>query len=91
MHPYVLGELALGGLAPGVLRMLQDLPAVAVASPAEALGFISRWSLAGRGIGYVDAHLLASAKITLDTRVWSLDRKLDAAAVSLGLRYAVGR
>ena len=60
-HPFVLGELALGGLRdPGtVLGALAALPQAVVATDTEVLGFIARHGLAGSGIGYLDAHLLA--------------------------------
>jgi hypothetical protein len=86
-HPFVLGEIALGRLRdPGVvLGLLADLPQAVVATDAEVLGFIRRHGLAGLGIGYVDAHLLAAARLTPDARLWTRDRRLAAAAHALGL------
>jgi hypothetical protein len=89
-HPFVIGELACGVL-PGraeVLQLLHELPFAAVASPAEALGFIDRHTLAGRGVGYVDVHLLASARITRRTVLWTKDRRLAAIADELGVGHA---
>lgn len=89
-HPFVIGELACGVL-PGraeVLSLLHELPFAAVASPAEALGFIDRHALAGRGVGYVDVHLLASAKITRSAVLWTKDRRLAAIADELGVGHA---
>jgi predicted nucleic acid-binding protein len=65
IHPWVIGELACGNLRhrSAVLNLLQGLPAAMVASDAEVLLLIERDRLMGRGIGYVDAHLLASAKL----------------------------
>ena len=62
VHPFVIGELALGTLRQraSVLALLQDLPTAVVATDQEVMRFIERHSLAGQGIGYVDAHLLAS-------------------------------
>ncbi|MFT4099663.1 MAG: VapC toxin family PIN domain ribonuclease [Burkholderiaceae bacterium] len=88
MHPFVLGELALGGVSASTLKMLMDLPRCCVASPDEVLVLVETARLTGRGIGYVDAHLIASARMALDTRLWSLDQKLSAVAAALGLAYA---
>lgn len=88
IHPYVIGELACGNLRNrrGVLDLLEGLPGVPVSTTAEALGFIDRHRLMGRGIGYVDVHLLASAALAGDVRLWALDRRL--AAVASGLKLA---
>ncbi len=66
VHPFVIGELALGNLRQRhvILGYLRDLPQVAVASSGEVLQFIERHDLAGLGIGYVDAHLLATTQLT---------------------------
>ncbi len=82
VHPFVVGELALGGLPPGsgILALLQSLPEATIATPNEVLNFITGNRLAGRGIGYVDAHLLASARLTADTTLWTRDRRLGAVA-----------
>ena len=86
-HPFVLGEIALGRLRDPdmVLGLMADLPQAVVATDAEVLGFIRRDGLAGLGIGYVDAHLLAAARLTPDARLWTRDRRLAAAAERLGL------
>lgn len=86
-HPFVIGELALGNLRQRalVLGALSDLPAAVVASDAEVLALIERQPLYGLGIGYVDAHLLASALLTPDTTLWTRDARLGEAATRLGL------
>jgi len=86
-HPFVIGELACGNLRSRarVLALLADLPRVATATDAEVLFFIERYELMGRGIGYVDAHLLAAASLDSPTRLWTRDKRLDAVAVELGL------
>ena len=84
-HPFVIGELALAGLKPEVLGSLRKLPRAVAARDDEVMEMIERHCLAGRGIGYVDAHLLASARLTGDAKVWTTDRKLKAVAEELGL------
>lgn len=88
VHPFVVGELACGNLANRVevLNLLQALPPAQVASHEEVLAFIERRRLMGRGIGYVDVHLLAS--VALDgaaTLLWTRDRRLAAVAADLAL------
>lgn len=87
-HPFVIGELACGNLKNRreVLSLLQKLPKTTVASEAEALGFIEGRKLMGRGIGYLDAHLLASAALET-ARLWTRDRRLASAARALNLTF----
>lgn len=87
MHPYVVGELALGVLRPraAILGMLLSLPAAITVTPDEVLDMIDIADLSGAGIGYVDAHLLASARMTQDGKLATRDRRLQAAAERLGL------
>ena len=84
---WVLGELALGNLArrDTVLSLIAALPQATVATPREVLGLIGAEGLAGRGIGYVDAHLLASTRLTPGARLWTHDRRLAAVAGTLGV------
>ena len=86
MHPWVVGELACGHLRQRaqLLDLLQGLPAATVASDAEVLLLIEQEPLMGRGIGYVDAHLLASARLT-GCWLWTKDRRLGALAKDLGV------
>jgi len=86
-HTFVTGELALGNLRrrDAVLSGLRDLPQAIVASEEEVLNLINRQALFGRGIGYVDAHLLAAVRLTADTRLWTRDRRLQTIAAELGL------
>ncbi|MEW6169656.1 MAG: type II toxin-antitoxin system VapC family toxin [Pseudomonadota bacterium] len=89
MHPFVRGELACGKLSnrAGLLALLHDLPSAPVATDDEALGFIDRHALMGRGIGYIDVHLLASAALAAPTRLWTRDRRLANVAVDLNLEF----
>ena len=86
-HPFVIGELALGNLRQRelVLRMLSRLPAASVATSAEVLGFIDRNALFGRGVGYVDVHLLAATRLTAGSQLWTLDKRLNDVAIVLGM------
>ena len=90
-HPFVLGELALGNLRQrdDILRALRRLPQATSASHLEVLQFIDREALYGRGIGYVDAHLLAAARLTVGSKLWTRDRRLQAVADQLGLAAAL--
>ena len=86
IHPWVIGEIACGNLRNRnqVLDLLQGLPTAVVASVSEVLLLIERSNLMGRGIGYVDAHLLAAAKLSR-CGLWTQDRRLAALAQDQGL------
>ncbi len=90
MHPFVLGELACGNLRrrAEVLRHLGALPRSPVATDDEALCFVEAHRLMGRGIGWIDVHLLAAVALSPGTRLWTRDRRLDAVARTLGIRFA---
>jgi len=90
MHPFVLGELACGNLKNRreVLRLLGDLPGAPVAMDPEVLDFIERRALMGRGMGYIDAHLLASVAMVGTPQLWTRDKRLAAVAAELKLAYA---
>lgn len=90
MHPFVLGELACGNLKNRgeVLRLLGDLPEAPMATDAEVLDFIERRALMGRGMGYIDVHLLASVALAGTAQLWTRDRSLAILAASLKLAYA---
>ena len=87
VHPFVIGELALGRLRQrdAILADMFDLPHATVASDAEVLHFIAHNALFGRGIGYVDAHLLAAVRLTAGAALWTNDRRLGAVGAELGL------
>jgi hypothetical protein len=85
MHPFILGELSLGHLQPrdGILEGLRELDRVIVAHDDEVMRLIERERLFGIGLGFVDAHLLASARLTPETSLWTRDKRLAAAAERL--------
>lgn len=86
-HVFVRGELACGNLRrrAEVLVLLADLPQAVVAEDGEVLALIERQRLMGRGIGYVDAHLLAATLLTPGARLWTRDVRLAAVAGQLGV------
>ncbi len=92
VHPWVVGELACGNLQDRklVLDLLQSLPLSPVASSGEVLFFIEKHALMGRGIGYVDVHLLAAARLA-GARLWTRDKRLVVVADELGISYAETR
>ncbi len=85
-HSWVIGELALGNLAKRqeVIGLLNGLPQATVATDDEVMTLVDRHQLYGLGIGYVDAQLLASTQLTVDTALWTGDRRLVAAALRVG-------
>lgn len=84
-HPWVRGEISLGRLAnrQEVLGLLANLPQAVVASHAEMVTLIETHELWGRGIGFVDAQLLAATLLSYDAQMWTRDKRLAAVAVEL--------
>lgn len=89
VHPFVIGELACGELARRreVLDLLSQLPSGVVATDEEVLRLIERHRLMGKGLGYIDVHLLAAVLLTADALLWTRDKRL--AAVAGRLRIAL--
>ena len=92
MHPFVCGEIACGNLTDrtALIRRLQRIPGAPVARRPQILKFIESHGLMGRGIGYVDMHLLASA-VQSDPYFWTRDRRSGAAANQLHIHYTARR
>jgi predicted nucleic acid-binding protein len=88
IHPFVIGELACGHLHPRreILSLLHALPQSPVVNPSELLHLIERHHLPGSGIGFVDAHLLASSEL-MRGMLWTADRPLQRVADKLDLSY----
>lgn len=86
MHPFVLGEVSLGNLSPRPFSMmvLKQLPKLIVASDEEVQNLIEERSFFGRGIGYVDCHLLAASLLN-SMRLWTRDKRLHQIAVEMGI------
>lgn len=85
-HPFVVGELAYGTLKKRseILSMLKALPEAQLLENEEVLSFLESRCMYGCGIGWVDAHLLASTLLTGST-LWTLDRPLRSAATALNV------
>ena len=90
-HVFVRGELACGNLQRRreILSLLDELPQAPVATDHEVMDLIERRRLMGRGIGYVDAHLLASALLA-GASLWTLDARLANVAREIGVGFRPG-
>jgi hypothetical protein len=87
-HPFIVGELACGNLNNRtlILALLKTLPMTPLVDHEEVLTFIENYNLMGKGLGYIDVHLLASAAIA-GLPLWTLDKKLERVADTLRLKY----
>jgi len=87
-HPFIIGEIACGNIKnrTEVLALLQLLPQVTQAKHAEVIAFIESNRLMGRGLGYIDLHLSASARLSR-IPVWTLDKRLDETNQELGISF----
>jgi len=85
-HPFIVGELACGNLRKRseILVNLQALPQAILAAHNEVMQLIENYSLMGKGLGYIDMHLLASALLT-KVPFWTLDKKLHEVVIRLEL------
>lgn len=92
IHPMIVGELTLERLRDRTrfLRLLGGLPTVRSATDAEIRALVDRHNLSGRGLGWIDAQLLAAALITPGIRLWTRDRALATAAAQLGCAWSPG-
>ena len=88
-HPMIWGELACGNLhnRDQILSLFKNLPQTSKATHDEALYCLTSHNLMGKGIGFVDLHLLASTLLTKNTLLWTRDKRLHKLAVSLNVSY----
>ena len=88
-HPFIIGELACGHIVnrTPILAFLRSLPQAAAAGQDEALALIDAHRLIARGLGFIDVHLLASARLS-GSSIWTSDMPLKNAATRLGVAYA---
>ena len=91
-HPFIIGELACGNLKNRneIIRLLQALPMAATIEFDEFLFFIDKNHLMGKGVGFVDVHLLASTQLT-GVLLWTADKRLKTAADQLDLALNIKR
>ena len=87
-HPFVIGELACGNIKnrSEILTLLQALPMAEFVEHEDVMKFIETRHLMGKGLGYVDAHILASSILTT-VPLWTLYKRLNAIATTLGIAY----
>ena len=87
-HLFIVGELACGNLSnrSEILSLLQALPLADHAGHDEVMYLIEHYSLMGKGLGYIDMHLIVSAILTR-VQIWTLDKKLKEVSSKLGLEY----
>ncbi len=87
-HPFVIGELACGNLKnrTSIISLLEALPMASVVGHEEVLAFIENRRVMGKGLGYIDVHLLAGALLT-GVSLWTLDKKLNKTAQELNCSY----
>ena len=89
IHAFVIGELACGTLPNrSVLQRLDDLPQIVQATNDEVLSLIESHGFMGRGIGYIDAHLLASVIRDGSASLWTRDQRLKRIAEEMGIAFS---
>ena len=88
VHPFIVGELACRNLRrrDEILSLLSSLPRVVEAEHDEVLSLVDSERLSGRGLGWVDVHLLASAMLG-GTTLWTLDKRLAEQARKLAVLF----
>jgi len=85
-HPFIVGELACGNIRnrSEIIFLLRRLPGAIRANHEEVMQFIEHSGLMAKGLGYIDMHLMAAARLT-GVALWTLDKRLNAAAKQQGL------
>lgn len=90
MHPMIIGELACGNLRNRntLISLWQTLSPITQASHTEALALLNAHNLMGKGIGFIDLHLLASVLLTPGALLWTMDRRLNNIAQTCSVSFA---
>ncbi|MBM4140902.1 MAG: type II toxin-antitoxin system VapC family toxin [Nitrospira sp.] len=88
-HEFIVGELACGNLKnrTEILSLLRALPMATHAEHEEVIQFLENYRLMGKGLGYIDIHLLTSALLN-QFQIWTLDKKLKEVSLKLGLWFS---
>lgn len=89
VHPFIVGEMVLGGLSKREEGLFARLPSVRIVAHEEVLEFVRRRRLARRGIGWVDAQLLAAA-LASSAMLWTVDADLSSTAAHLNVGFRAG-
>ena len=89
-HPFIIGELACSNLKNRneFLSLIQTLPMAPTINLDEFLYFIRQNELTGRGIGFIDVHLLASARLS-EMPLWTSDKRLKSVSMELNIAYSL--
>ena len=87
-HPFIVGEIACGNLKnrAEILSLLQSLPVATHVEHEEVMKFIEDHTLMGKGLGFIDIHLIASAILT-EIPLWTVDKRLNEVSSKLGIAY----
>jgi hypothetical protein len=87
-HPFIVGELACGNLKnrAQILSLLDTLPKAHLAEHKEVMHLIEKDNLMGKGLGYIDMHLLTSAMLS-HVPLWTLDKRLMNIASTLKVKW----
>jgi predicted nucleic acid-binding protein len=87
-HPFIAGKLACENLKnrTAILSLLEALPMAVSVEHEEVLTFIEHHGIMGKGLGYIDVHLLASAVMT-GLPLWTMDKRLERVAAMLHSKY----
>lgn len=89
IHPLVIGELACGNLQhrEKLLRLWKQLPYAIEANHQEVMILLEQYNLMGKGIGFINLHLLATTYLTMITKLWTRDKRLHKISPTLGVAY----
>ncbi len=90
-HPFILGEIMMGNPENrvSIFEALSDLPQARIAENDEVMRFVERNKIYGSGVGYIDAHLLASVRLMPRSSIWTTDRRMALVAERLGILLRV--